>query len=251
MTNNRGTNTLSLLLQFHIGSVKLNWQIVPGSESPLFAGTWFWNITMENIPLGNAWKLVRRFLSVIPTDEDSVLQFVIDHGMFKAPRGSTKHHRLEASQLPVRRVWQEDVEATVKPVEMIMESFSLKEFATIQDYVRRVLTTGNLTLPTPWEPEDIERYEIAFHDSKAHVIVNRTFPAILATVQFKLAQGARFRTCARKDCRLPFEITSQHKRRFCTQYCAHLTSLRRRRKAKANVGRSAKIDNNQLDWRGQ
>jgi hypothetical protein len=79
-----------------------------------------------------------------------------------------------------------------------------------------------------------EEYKIAFADarsgSQAHVVVNGTFPSILATIQFKLVQGATFQICSRRDCQLPFEVTSCHKRRFCTQYCAHLTSLRRRRK---------------------
>jgi hypothetical protein len=128
----------------------------------------------------------------------------------------------------------------------IYEKFSLQEFVTIQNYVRRMLMAGNPTLSKPWhEPwhDSLVRrkltggpdvYTIFFNrersGSHAVVEVSGILPSILATVQFKLLQGAIFRTCARKDCRLPFEVTSRHARRFCTQYCAHITSLRQRRK---------------------
>jgi hypothetical protein len=118
------------------------------------------------------------------------------------------------------------------PRDVILERIPQAAFAELQDYLRRMLLTGDPTLSQHWWDE-IQQYSILFSrtggDSEAIVRVGGVFPSMLATVQFKLAQGSAFRTCARKDCRLPFEITSKHKRRFCSQYCAHLTSLRKRR----------------------
>lgn len=54
--------------------------------------------------------------------------------------------------------------------------------------------------------------------------------AIDATIMFDFVQGSKFRLCALKDCRLPFKLESSHKRQFCSQYHAHLASLRRCRK---------------------
>jgi len=190
---------------------------------------------MENIPLEEGWELIRSFLSVKVEDETAVLDFLVEHGQFAPPRRSARNCWIEADQLPVRRVYQGTPSPKHPATELVIESFSLRQFATIQDYVRRMLITGDPVLPTPWDASDIQEYEIAFarhrSGSSAHVSVNLTFPSVLATVQFKLVQGAKFRFCARKDCRLPFEITSRHKRRFCTQYCAHITSLRQRRRA--------------------
>ena len=180
---------------------------------------------------------VRKYLSVKSVDEQSILEFLIESGQFGAPEGSIASPSVES--IP-RQLWSQPFtdrygKSVANPKVLVVESFSAQEFAAIQDYVRRMLIAGNPTLPTPWTVKYLDRpYEIAFggsrSGSRAHVLVSRTYRSILATVQFKLAQGAKFRICARKDCRLPFEITSRHTRRFCTQYCAHITSLRQRRK---------------------
>lgn len=54
--------------------------------------------------------------------------------------------------------------------------------------------------------------------------------AILATIEIDHLRGAKFGACARTDCPKFFEITSQHKRKYCTMSCAHLESVRRMRK---------------------
>lgn len=210
----------------------------------VLAGSWFESVTMENIDLPDGWDLVRRYLSVNPADEKSILAFLTEHGQFEAPAGSITSPSVES--VP-RQAWTVPVKdrhgkLLLNPEEMVLESFSPQEFAKIQDYVRRMLITGNPILPTPWPARQSRPYEIVFgrsrSGSQAHVLVSRTYRSILATAQFMLAQGAKFRICARKDCRLPFEVTSRHTRRFCTQYCAHITSLRQRRK----VERKTRVD---------
>lgn len=235
--HNRGTSLVNIPIQFHASSAKLYWQIVQADGLTLAVGSWFSGVTMENIGLSEGWELVRQYLSVKPADEHSILEFLVEHGQFEAPVGSITSPDFE---IVPKRIWSlpvqgRDGKSTPNPKVMVLESFSTQEFAVIQDYVRRMLITGNPTLPTPWPAGYSRPYEIAFGDShsgsRAHVLVRGTYRSILASVQFKLAQGAKFRVCARKDCRLPFEITSRHSRRFCTQYCAHITSLRQRRKA--------------------
>ena len=53
--------------------------------------------------------------------------------------------------------------------------------------------------------------------------------AILVSIYIDHLRGVKFRFCARRDCRHPFEVTSRHKRKYCQQYCAHLESVRRMR----------------------
>jgi hypothetical protein len=55
--------------------------------------------------------------------------------------------------------------------------------------------------------------------------------AIRMTVTIDLLLRLRFKACARRDCAMPFAIKSKHKRKYCTQYCGHLVSVRRNRKA--------------------
>ncbi len=224
MTYNRGTYSLSIPIQFHIGSSRLDWRIVHQDGATLFVGSGQSGASLPNIDLGDAWDLVRQYLSVRAQDEQAVLRFLAAHGGFKTPEGSTTTGRVKKMEASLRS----------DQLEVVLDFFTIQDFATIQDYVRRMLIARNPTLPTPWPRGSAQRYEIAFADdrsgSKAHVLVRGVFPSILAIVQFKLVQGANFRVCARKDCRLPFEITSRHNRRFCTQYCAHITSLRQRRK---------------------
>lgn len=220
--NNRGTKLVNVPIQFHIGSSRIDWDIVHQNGEALFVGSSPSGSgqPLKNIDLGDGWELVRRYLTVREEDEHSILEFLVAHGWFHAPEGSWRTEHLKDMQMPHGK--------------FLLERFSRRGFATVQDYLRRMLITGNPTLPTPWHGRSTEEYKIAFAEtrsgSQAHVLVNGTFPSILATIQFKLAQGATFRICSRRDCRLPFEVISRHKRRFCTQYCAHLTSLRQRRK---------------------
>jgi hypothetical protein len=57
--------------------------------------------------------------------------------------------------------------------------------------------------------------------------------AIRTTTTTDLLRQLKFKTCARPDCVKPFEVTSRHERNYCSQYCAHLESVRRARKSTA------------------
>jgi hypothetical protein len=57
--------------------------------------------------------------------------------------------------------------------------------------------------------------------------------AISATVTIDLLREVKFEPCARWDCGQPFSVTSRHKRKYCTQYCGHLESVR---KSRARLG---------------
>jgi len=219
MINNRGTSLIRIPIHFHVGSAKLNWEIRDEAGYRVFVGSAQSGASLPHAKLPEPWELVREYLAVNAKDERSVLAFLVTYGWFKAPEGS--RGKTWSPKHPLHG-------------QAIVEWFSLQDFAKVQDYVRQILSVGNPTLPTPWQPNQVQQYAIFFREVRsgpqAEVLVNGIYPSILATIQFKLVQGAKFRTCARKDCRLPFEVISRHKRRFCTQYCAHLTSLRQRRK---------------------
>lgn len=74
------------------------------------------------------------------------------------------------------------------------------------------------------------RFEL---ESVASGVVTTTdaYHMLLATVFADVARGIRFKTCNREDCQRPFPITSEHARKFCSQYCGHLVSQRKKRAA--------------------
>lgn len=80
-----------------------------------------------------------------------------------------------------------------------------------------------------------------------NLAVLRTFnvvSAIVTSIEVDHLRGAKFGVCARNDCRAFFEITSQHSRKYCTIYCAHLESVRRtrarRKQGKASRSRASR-----------
>lgn len=68
--------------------------------------------------------------------------------------------------------------------------------------------------------------------------------AVLLSLQIDLAKGTRFRTCARPDCGIPYPITNRHERKYCSQYCGHIESLRRKRGTSVPRGTT-------LVWKGR
>jgi len=64
----------------------------------------------------------------------------------------------------------------------------------------------------------------------AYIETTDVVSSILTTIELDHVRGAKFGACARSDCPRFFEITSRHKRKYCTQYCAHLEAQRRVRK---------------------
>jgi len=56
--------------------------------------------------------------------------------------------------------------------------------------------------------------------------------AICIATTVDLLRRVDFKVCARGDCELPFKVVSKHSKQYCSQYCAHLESVRRNRRSK-------------------
>lgn len=223
-TPNRGTQLVNVPIRIHNLASELIWEVVHAKGEILFEGSARPGEVMTKHHLGDdSMKIVRRFLAIDPKDEKSILRFLVDFGEFRSPVTARRTSPPEHSKV-------------------VLEVIPQRGFEKAQDYVRRMLITGNATLPALWRPEQ-PVFKIFFVEaergSEAYIWVDGVYPSMLATIQFKLLQGAIFRTCARKDCRLPFEVTSRHTRRFCSQYCAHITSLRQRRRSERKAKRKA------------
>ena len=138
------------------------------------------------------------------------------------------------------------------------KNFELYELWQDQDMIRTLLTH-----PPRWDVgvqtdmRNIFFENFLYERSPYHVEVRgkrlvaqyalvETRSTLFLSAWLDFARGARFRFCARPDCSkhrpgtVPFELTSHRKRRYCTQYCAHLESMRRNRaKTKPKKGREA------------
>lgn len=71
-----------------------------------------------------------------------------------------------------------------------------------------------------------------------------TFDAILSTIFIDRLRKLRFKVCSRPDCATIYELTSRHKRKFCSYDCAHLMTVRRSRKGKKKKKKNKKEKKN-------
>jgi hypothetical protein len=62
------------------------------------------------------------------------------------------------------------------------------------------------------------------------VEANGIYDALCLTVQIDLLREVEYRKCKRPDCNEIYEVTSRHHRDYHTQYCAHLESVRKKRR---------------------
>ncbi len=113
----------------------------------------------------------------------------------------------------------------------------LTDILRLQSQVREALTPSSgdrwFTSHNP------SRLDFWRRDPKDRFFAVRTClcqDAICVTVTADLLRGAKFKFCARKDCRASFEVTSKHKKKYCCQYCGHLESVRKNRRTRTNGG---------------
>jgi hypothetical protein len=89
----------------------------------------------------------------------------------------------------------------------------------------------------PWSRTQSTTFEL---DGKVPFLKIETtcfYDLLITTICADLVQGFRFHECQREDCRMPFAAETAHKRKFCSQYCGHLVSMRKQRNAAKNTSR--------------
>ena len=111
----------------------------------------------------------------------------------------------------------------------------LPEMAELQHAVREALTSP----PDQWFANYYSVPPLWHHRPKKPyftILTDKCEIAIRMTVTSDLLRQAKFKRCARRDCGMPFEVTSKHNRNYCLPYCSHLESMRRKRKAQKQGG---------------
>jgi len=236
MSKHRGTKLLSIPIRLNAYSCQLHWEIRRKDAEIGLEGKWRGPTTSPPLKIADGWELTRRFLSLNPDDAKAILDFLNEFGEFE-PAFTLTFSPHRSTDLGAYTV--------------VSERITKDEVVQRQDYLRRMLLSADPVLAMPWRKNDVQQCLMVFTRTRAgpqaEVAVRGIFSTMLATIQFKLLQGAKFKTCSRKDCRLPFEVESRHKRRFCSQYCAHITSLRSRRK----LQRKAKMADEKVQRKGR
>jgi hypothetical protein len=143
----------------------------------------------------DAWELRDEFLR-LSMDNDSALSFLQKWGRWRSWRGLVDVEEMRALQRKVR-------EALISSPEQWLASSS-----------------GSLPRMRP-RSTTFPYFGFLTDSCEA---------AIRTTTTMDLLRRVKFRSCARPDCAVPFPIESKHERRYCTQYCAHLESVRRNRR---------------------
>lgn len=76
---------------------------------------------------------------------------------------------------------------------------------------------------------------------RAKAILPDSLSAIIATLQIDALNGAKFRICARHDCKsAPFKVEARHKI-YCSSECAHLVAVRNSRERDAKETRTLQV----------
>ncbi len=168
--------------------------------------------------LYEAWDVRQAFLE-LRTEED-FLHFLNQYGRF-----SPKADYAGLWELRDLRGWQQ-----------VFRDLMTHSPATWKEYLEKLTTE---------KPEfNARRISLALNDPRRFTIqffwkgsaraailhTQNVVMAIFATIHIDHLAGTKFRMCARPDCSKFFEITSKHKRKYCSQYCGHFESLRRTRK---------------------
>jgi hypothetical protein len=160
------------------------------------------------------WMLRREFLSLKRTTAD-LLEFLNKYGAWSLAAGprQRKRWRTGESRWGPQAVYAAEIWADQDRIREALKR-GAREWFTGSD---SLLTLG----ARPEFPHYVRRDRSCLE-------------AIHTSITVDFLRGVRFRICARKDCGNPFPADRRGKR-YCEQYCAHLVSVRKGRKAKRHL----------------
>jgi len=178
----------------------------------------------------DVWKVREVFLGLETQEE--FLGFLNEVGCFlpsSASRNSAVFWELDS----LRR-WQTVFREFLRRSPETWREFVVKRASNPNEASRRILAeASNIKVQFQWH-----RPGESYKPNTPFTAVLKTFDvvsAILATIYLDRLRGAMFAFCERHDCGELYEITSKHKRKYCSHYCAHFASLRRSRERKARA----------------
>lgn len=179
-------------------------------------------IDPEDLDLGpfpedlNLDELCQEFLELDVHDSQKVLAFLNKTGEWEKDENVVSLDSLEEEQVRIRAVMLDEKHRPPQP--------------TFQDALD--------TLAPPYQraPIYVERFQapVGRRPGELEIGVYDTRTALYLTLWIQKLKSAKFRYCKRFDCpdhgpgKRPFSVTRPDKY-YCSQYCAHLESLRKKR----------------------
>lgn len=199
----------------------------------------------------DAWKCRDQFFDMREGDNDALLKFLAKVGVWLQMEGEMLDHSSKAViehyrgghpvPIDIRGLWK----FREKLRDALVNKKSFRE--TYAPLLSRPET--GLQLVQESGGEFNLRLEIT-NVATGVVTLTDAYHALLATVFFDVARGVRFKTCERVDCGKPFPLESKHKRKFCSWYCAHITTVRRNRPQSDGKKKAGKTMRHKASRRG-
>ncbi len=195
---------VSVPIAFEFRPRRVRWSLLQRTDGSVLQPTM---IGGPLIKLDDAWAMRKDFFHIRRGDTDALLKFLNKWGKWRAGNAPMLER--------VAELWE--------------------KYDLLRSAVRGPLSEWMKDAANGLLRHADPRVEYPYH-------VLTTFgceQAIRATITLDLLHKEKFAICARPDCRAPFQIESQHKRKYCSQYCGHIESVRKQR-------RDAKRESEQL-----
>lgn len=201
----------------------------------------------------DAYKLRETFLDVrTPGEAFDFLNFTGHFQHLREREEEQVHETLTWSDF---QRWQEIVRILLRDGPLKLEEISSPgrrgvQFA-VPEHLRTVVTFPKLsTRESGWLTGYPDRIMIQADGEspvssgrqklRAEIGADSTLEAILATAYIDGLRGINYQLCALSDCSTVYEVGSKHERQYCSNYCAHKASVRRRRAEAKALKESAK-----------
>ena len=208
---------IPLALEYMVTPVK--WAFSPASDFDTQAGlapgdTFVPSRDRGSVQKADPWKARDEFFRLKPGNNDQLLKFLNRWG----PWHPCEHTFLKDGPAIVRG-------ADASDIWQVREKFLKGVMGSIGEWL-----TDNPSPLAPFNPSPLALFKPRKEYPYFFLRATGCELAIHASITLDLLRRKKFRQCARKDCGVPFEVESKHRRKFCTQYCGHLVSLREQRR---------------------
>lgn len=169
----------------------------------------------------DAWKCREEFLGIAENDNETLLKFLTKLGEWHRLEGDLLGHR--SSEVASHHRQGNPMPVDVRALWQFRDSL---KHALVD---KRLPDTSDIEFPLSFELTGM---------ATGVVTITNAYHLLLATVLVDAAKKIRFRICQREDCGKVFPLQSKHKKKFCCEYCAHITTVRRSR-GKKKPGRKS------------
>lgn len=180
----------------------------------------------------DGFKLREEFMEL--KKEQQFLTFLNKVGRFTPlPQAETKYGWILKELVGCQEMFKELARRSPDTWNTYVQGLMVPKSKVARGIVAAVANAYRHTIEFRWESSPVKEWQGA--KSLAFIETTDAVSSILATIELDHLRGAKFGACARPDCHSFYEVTSRHKRKYCTQYCAHLEAQRRVRKKQKRV----------------